>query len=132
MFCHLAKTHIEEITSENFFLIDERNFFNEPVNDSITNENIRTIATGQGDNYTTGCLLPCNYFESYYEMIAIDLSKQQVLDADPKVKQQLNFTENLDRAGKTTIFFIIEEVKQAIPDFSQGTVKVLQIYFTLI
>ena len=65
-------------------------------------------------------------------MIAIDLSKQQVLDADPKVKQQLNFTENLDRAGKTTIFFIIEEVKQAIPDFSQGTVKVLQIYFTLI
>ena len=65
-------------------------------------------------------------------MIAIDLSKQQVLDADPKVKQQLNFTENLDRAGKETIYFIIEEVKQAIPDFSQGAVKVFQIYFTLI
>ena len=132
MFCHLEKTHVKEITSEIFFLIDGRNFFNKPVNDSIINENIRTIATGQGDNYATGCLLPYNYFKSYYEMIAIDLSKQQVLDADPKVKQQLNFTENLERAGKATIFFIIEEVKQAIPDFSQGAVKVFQIYFTLI
>ena len=128
----MEKTHVKEITSEIFFLIDGRNFFNKPVNDSIINENIRTIATGQGDNYATGCLLPYNYFKSYYEMIAIDLSKQQVLDADPKVKQQLNFTENLDRAGKATIFFIIEEVKQAIPDFSQGAVKVFQIYFTLI
>ena len=128
----MEKTDVKEITSEIFFLIDGRNFFNKPVNDSIINENIRTIATGQGDNYATGCLLPYNYFKSYYEMIAIDLSKQQVLDADPKVKQQLNFTENLDRAGKATIFFIIEEVKQAIPDFSQGAVKVFQIYFTLI
>ena len=128
----MEKTHVKEITSEIFFLIDGRNFFNKPVNDSIINENIRTIATGQGDNYATGCLLPYNYFKSYYEMIAIDLSKQQVLDADPKVKQQLNFTENLERAGKATIFFIIEEVKQAIPDFSQGAVKVFQIYFTLI
>ena len=128
----MEKTHVKEITSEIFFLIDGRNFFNKPVNDSIINENIRTIATGQGDNYATGCLLPYNYFKSYYEMIAIDLSKQQVLDTDPKVKQQLNFTENLDRAGKATIFFIIEEVKQAIPDFSQGAVKVFQIYFTLI
>ena len=124
----MEKTHVKEITSEIFFLIDGRNFFNKPVNDSIINENIRTIATGQGDNYATGCLLPYNYLKSYYEMIAIDLSKQQVLDADPKVKQQLNFTENLDRAGKATIFFIIEEVKQAIPDFSQGAVKVFQIY----
>ena len=128
----MEKTHVKEITSEIFFLIDGRNFFNKPVNDSIINENIRTIATSQGDNYAIGCLLPYNYFKSYYEMIAIDLSKQQVLDADPKVKQQLNFTENLDRAGKATIFFIIEEVKQAIPDFSQGAVKVFQIYFTLI
>ena len=84
----MEKTHVKEITSEIFFLIDGRNFFNKPVNDSIINENIRTIATGQGDNYATGCLLPYNYLKSYYEMIAIDLSKQQVLDADPKVKQQ--------------------------------------------
>ena len=65
-------------------------------------------------------------------MIAIDLSKQQALDADPKAIQQINFIENLDREGNTTIFFIIEEVKETILDFSQGTVKVLKFYFVLI
>ena len=53
---------------------------------------IRMIATGQGDDYTTGCLLDYNYFKSYYYMIAIYLSKQQELDADPKAIQQINFT----------------------------------------
>ena len=52
-------------------------------------------------------------------MIAIDLSKQQALDVDPKAIQQINFTENLDRAGNTIMFFIIEEVKENILDFSQ-------------
>ena len=58
-------------------------------------------------------------------MIAIDLRKQEVLDADPRATQQINFTANLDRAGKTTMFFIIEEAKGTVLDFSQGTVKVL-------
>ena len=58
-------------------------------------------------------------------MIAIDLSKQQALDADPKAIQQINFTENLDRAGNTRIYFILEEVKETVLAFSQGTVKVL-------
>ena len=60
-------------------------------------------------------------------MIAIDLSKQQVLDADPRAIQQINFTANLDRAGNTTMFFIIEEAKETVLDFSQGTVKVLSV-----
>ena len=58
-------------------------------------------------------------------MITIDLSKKQALDADPKAIQQINFTANLDRAGNTTMFFIIEEAKETVLDFSQGTVKVL-------
>ena len=58
-------------------------------------------------------------------MIAIDLSKQQVLDADPTAIQQINFTANLDKAGNTTMFFIIEEAKETVFEFSQGTVKVL-------
>ena len=58
-------------------------------------------------------------------MIEIDLSKQKALDADPKSIQQINFTENLDRAGNTTMFFIIEKAKETVLDFSQGTVKVL-------
>ena len=58
-------------------------------------------------------------------MIAVDLSKQQVLDADPSTIQQTNFTANLDRAGNTTIFFITEQAKETIFESSQGTVKVL-------
>ena len=55
-------------------------------------------------------------------MIAVDLSKQQ---ADPMAIQQINFTTNLDRAGNTRVYFIFEEAKETILDFSQGTVKVL-------
>ena len=58
-------------------------------------------------------------------MIAIDLSKQQVLDADPRSIQQISFTANLDRAGNTTMLFTIEEAKETALDFSQGIVKVL-------
>ena len=58
-------------------------------------------------------------------MIAIDLNKQQVLDADPRAIQQINFMANLDREGNKTIFFIIEEAKETVFEFSQGTVKVL-------
>ena len=115
------------------FWLMEKNFFNQPVKSNlITYENIQKIATGQGDNNLTGCLLDYNYFKDYHKMIAIDLSKQQTLDADPKVIQQISFSVNLGRKGNTTIFFIIEEVKEAILDFWQGTVKVLWVYFTLI
>ena len=107
-------------------MIDEKNFFDQPIkNDKITYENIRKIATGQGDDYTTGCLLDYAYFKNYYKMIAIDLSKQQALDADPRAIQQINFTASLDRAGNTRIYFILEEAKETVLDISQGTVKVL-------
>ena len=58
-------------------------------------------------------------------MIAINLSKQQAPDADPRAIQQINFIVNLDRVGNTTMFFITEEAKETVLDFSQGTVKVL-------
>ena len=58
-------------------------------------------------------------------MIAIDLSKQQALDVDPRSNQQINFTANLERASNTRIYFILEEAKKTILDFSEGTVKVL-------
>ena len=58
-------------------------------------------------------------------MIAIDLNKEQALDTDPRAIQQIHFTANLDRAGNTTTFFIIEEAKETVLDFSQGVVKVL-------
>ena len=58
-------------------------------------------------------------------MIAVDLSKQQVLDADPKAIQQINFTANLDRDDNTKFYFILEETKETIFEFSEETVKVL-------
>ena len=57
-----------------------------------TNNNIKKIATGQGDDWSTACLLDYNYFKDHCKMIAIDLSKQQALDADPKAIQQIIFT----------------------------------------
>ena len=104
----------------------ENFFFDQPVKNNIkTYENIRKITTGQGDDYTTGCLLDYNYFKTYYQIIAIDLSKQHALDADPNKKQQINYTGNLRGADNRVIFFIIEEEKETILDFSQGTVKAL-------
>ena len=107
-------------------MINGENFFDQPIkNNKVTYENIRKIATGQGDDYITGCLLDYSYFMDTYKMIAVDLSKQQALDADPRAIQQINFTANLDRAGNTRVYFILEEAKETILDFSQGTVKVL-------
>ena len=105
-------------------MMDGKNFFDQPINSDLkTYENIRKIATAQGDNYTTGCLLDYSYFKDHYNIIAIDLSKKQVLDADPRGIQQIDFTTNLDREGNTTIFFIIEEPKETVLEFSQGTVN---------
>ena len=58
-------------------------------------------------------------------MIAVDLSKQQVLDADPEVSQQINFTANLERVENIRFYFILEGAKETVIEFSQGTVKVL-------
>ena len=90
-----------------------------------TYENIRKIATGQGDDYTTGCLLDFIHFKNYYKMTAVDLSKQQALDADLKAIQQINFTGNLERGRNIRFYFILEEAKETVFEFSQGTVKVL-------
>ena len=109
-------------------MIDGKNFFDQPVNNNkATYENPRKIATGGGEevDYTTGCLLDYIYFKNYYKMIAVDLSKQQALDADPKAIQKINFTANLDIAGRTRIYFILEEAKETVFEFSKGTVKVL-------
>ena len=101
-----------------FFLINQKN------------SNIKTWKylksfTGQRGDYTTGCLLDYSYVNKNYKMIAIDLSKQLVLDASPRATQQINFTVNLDRDENTTMFFIIEDVKETVLEFSQGTIKVL-------
>ena len=94
-------------------MIDGRNFFDQPIkNDLKTYDNIRKIATGQGDDCTIGCLLDYPYFKKYYKLIAIDLSKQQKLDADRKAIQQINFTWNLDSAEDSAMFSLLKKRKK--------------------
>ena len=89
-------------------VIDRRNFFDQPVkNNVITYENIRKIATGQEDEYTTGCLLEYNYFNNYYKIIATDLRKQQILDDDPKAS-----TGKEDRPTRKHCFSLLKKWKK--------------------
>ena len=107
---YLPKVEIKDYN----VIIDRKFFFDKPIKSDIrTYDNIHRIATSQGHDYTTGCLLDYNYFNKHYKMIAIDLSRKQVLDG------------NLDQEEGATMFFIIQEAKETILDFLQGTVKVL-------
>ena len=101
-------------------MIDGQKIFNQPVKTNLrTHENIQKNATGQEDDYPTDCLLDCNYFNNYYKMMVVDLSKQQSLDVDPKAIQQVSFIGNITREenANTTMVFIIEEAKETILDF---------------
>ena len=90
-------------------MIDGKNFFDQPLNTDLkTYENIRKIATGQWNDYTTGCLLDYSYFKDNYKTIAIYLSKQQA--ADPRAIQQINFTANLEE--NTRMFLLLKKQKK--------------------
>ena len=104
--------------------IDGRNFYDQAIHDSIKqHDKIRKISTGQGDDYTTGCLLDFSYFEKNCRLIAVDLSKQKALDADSRAIQQIIFTGKATNATK--VFYILEKSKETILQFSKGTTKVL-------
>ena len=104
-------------------MIDGKSVFDQPVNNKeITYDNIRKVTIDRGDDYTTGCLLDYHYFKDHYQIIIVDLSKQQALNADPKPMQQINFHGNLK--ANETILFILEEVKETVFYFSQPDVKV--------
>ena len=102
-------------------MIDGKNFFDEPVkNEKVTYENIRKFAIGQGDDYTVGCLLDYNYFKRCYQMIAIDLSKQQAFDADPRAIQQINFQQiQREQEIQESISFLKKQ-KKLFLNFQKG------------
>ena len=114
-----------EIKDENV-MIYGKHFLDQPIkNDIRTYDNVQKITTDQGDDYTAGYLLDYVYFKHYCKMIAIDLIKQQALDADPKAVKQINFAGNVDKTGSTKMFFITEEAKETIFHFPQGAVREL-------
>ena len=89
------------------------------------------MKSGQGDDYTTGCLLDFAYFEKSYRLIAPDLSKQKALDAGSRTIQQIIFTGKIKAAEANTrviIYYILEKSKEATLEFSKGTTKVLKLH----
>ena len=92
-------------------ILDEQNLFHQRVKNDLKHMiKFKKITTDKRYDDTAGCLLDYSYFKKYDKSIATDLSKQQVLDADPNAIQQINFTGNLDQAENTTKVFIIEAV----------------------
>ena len=109
--------------------IDGRNFYDQPINNSIKQyDEVRKICTGQGDDYTTGCLLDYSYFRKNYRLIAAALSKQKAVDADSRAIQQIIFTGKIKATVPNTrivIFYVSEKSKETILEFSKGATKVL-------
>ena len=109
-------------------MIYGRNFYDQPINDLIKQyDEVRKVSTGYGDYCTTGCLLDYAYFKDNYRLIAVDLSKQKALDADPRAIQQIVFQGVVggDNNTKTRLYTILEQSKETILEFAKGTAKVL-------
>ena len=112
-----------DITKYNL-LIDGRNFYDQPINDQIRKYNeIIKIAKEQGDDYTTGCLLDYQYFKNHNQLIAVDLSKQKELDADPRATQQIESYGILNTNSQ--VCTVLEKSKETMLEFYKGTTKVL-------
>ena len=119
------KYFLPKLKIDNYHIeIDGRNFYDQPINDSIKQyDEIRKISIGPGDDYTNGCLLDFAYFIKKYRLIAVDLSKQKALDADSRAIQQIIFTGKTD--NQIRVYYILEQSKETILEFSKGTTKVL-------
>ena len=112
-----------DITKYNV-LIDGRNFYDQPINDKIRQyDEIGKVATGKGDNYATACLLDYKYSKDFYKLVAIDLSKQKELDADPRAIQQIEFYGKL--SADAFVLFVLEKSKETVLEFYKGTAKVM-------
>ena len=112
-----------DITNYNV-LIDGRNFYGQAISDQIRKyDEIRKITTGRGDDYTTGCMLDYRYFKHHDQLIAVNLSKQKELDADPLSIQQIEFYGMLKTNSQ--VCTVLEKSKETIPEFYKGTATVL-------
>ena len=101
--------------------MEEISLINQKKSDLKTYDNIRKIATDQGDDYTSGYLLDYPYFKKCFKIIAKDLSKQQKLNADPKTIQKINFIRNLDRVISTTMFLLLKRKRSSFRFFKKNS-----------
>ena len=104
-------------------IIDGRNFYDNLIEDDTEKyRELKTVLIGKGEDYTTGSLLDYDYFKKHYKLVAVDLSKQTELDADPRAIQQIEFKYMLGR--NSTIYWVLKKSKETILEFYKGTVKV--------
>ena len=104
-------------------IIDGRNFYDNPIESDIEKyRELKKVMIGKGEDYTTGSLSDYDYFKKNYELVAVDLSKQKELDADPRAIQQIEFKYML--ATDSTIYWVLEKSKETILEFYKGTAKV--------
>ena len=104
-------------------IIDRRNFYDNPIESDIEKyRELKKVMIGKGEDYTTGSLLDFNYFDKHYKLVAVDLSKQKELDADPRAIQQIEFKYVLQT--DSSIYWVLEKSRETILEFYKGTVKV--------
>ena len=104
-------------------VIDGRNFYDNPIESDIEKfRELKKVMIGKGEDYTTGSLLDFTYFDKHYKLVAVDLSKQKELDADPRTIQQIEFKYML--GTNSTIYWVFKKSKETILQFYKGTVKV--------
>ena len=104
-------------------IINGRNVYDNPIESDIEKyRELKKVMIGKGEDYTTGSLLDYDYFNKHYKLVAVDLSKQKELDADPRAIQQIEFKYMLET--NSTIYWVLEKSKETILQFYKGTVKV--------
>ena len=117
------KYYLPRIDLEKYVIIDGRNFYDNPVESDIEKyRGLKKVMIGKGEDYTAGSMLDFNYFDKHYKLVAVDLSKQKELDADPRAIQQIEFKYML--GTNSTIYWVLEKSKETILEFYKGTVKV--------
>ena len=118
------KYYLPRIDLEKYnVIIDGRNFYDNPIESDIEKyRELKKVMIGKGEDYTTGSLLDFNYFDKHYELVAVDLSKQKEVDADPRAIQQIEFKYML--GTNSTIYWVLEKSKETILEFYKGTVIV--------
>ena len=103
-------------------IIDGRNFYDNPIESDIEKyREIKKVMIGKGEDYTTGSLVDYDYFKKNYKLVAVELSKQKELDADPRAIQQIEFKYMLET--NSTIYWVLEKSKETILEFYKGIVK---------